>query len=609
MTQPQPPKAPESETPETGPIATLQAAPQTIPGGRMDWSLRRPDAQAVAELVRTERVPILVARLLVNRGFEAGKAVREHLQPQLTRLHDPFLLPNMRAATQRLTRALRDGETILVHGDYDVDGVTGTTLLMRLFRLLGGKAVWHIPNRLTDGYSFGAHSVERARECGATVVVSVDNGTSAGETIQDLLDAGVDTIVTDHHEAPLGALPNATAIVNPKLPDSTYPFRELCGAAVAFKLAWGMCQEISGASRVREDLRQYLVDAMSYVAIATVCDVVPLVDENRILAHYGLRTLAQSSFPGVVSLLKRCKLSDRKLSAEDVGFQIGPRINASGRLGSAAQAVELLLADDVESADRLAQVLDDLNEERRRIERELVVQAMAAAEHFSDAERYPVLVIAGQGWHQGVIGIVASRLVDAFDRPALVIGLDGDEGRGSARSVPGFSVLEAMHGGRSHMLRYGGHSQAAGCEVRADEVDALREAICQRARSIVADSSDDKRPLVIDTEIPLEQLTPTLMHQIDRLEPFGTDNADPILTAQDVRLSEPARIIGKDRTHLMLQVRQGSQVFKALGFGMADREPELRMGKRIDIAFTPRWNTFRGQTKLELLLRDLRTEA
>jgi single-stranded-DNA-specific exonuclease len=596
----------QTEAPSPAPA---QPEPLSIAGGRLDWSLRQPIPTTVAELVRTERVPIVVAKLLANRGFEAGKAVAAHLQPQLTRLHDPFLLPDMRAATERLMRALNDGETILVHGDYDVDGVTGTTLLMRLFRLLGGKAVWHIPNRLTDGYSFGAHSVERARECGATVVVSVDNGTSAGDTIRDLLNAGVDTIVTDHHEAPLGALPEATAIVNPKLPSSSYPFRELCGAAVAFKLAWGMCQEVSGASRVREDLRQYLVDAMSYVAIATVCDVVPLVDENRILAHYGLRTLAQSSFPGVVSLLERCGLSGRKLTAEDVGFQIGPRINASGRLGSAAQAVELLLADDTESADRLAQVLDDLNEERRSIERELVVKAMEEAKRFADADRYPVMVIAGQGWHQGVIGIVASRLVEAFDRPALIIGLAGEEGRGSARSIPGISVLDAMHGGKDHMLRYGGHSQAAGCEVRADAVDALREAICDRARELAAESSDAKRPLVIDTELPLEQLTPTLMRQIDRLEPFGTDNETPVLTAQDVRLTEPARIIGKDRTHLLLQLRQGTQVFKALGFGMAEREPELKMGKRIDIAFTPRWNTFRGQTNLELLLRDIRSEG
>lgn len=596
----EPPTAPTSVPTHTS-TAHLTGATQT-------WSLRAPSAPVVADLVRTERVPILVAKLLANRGFEAGPAVREHLQPQLTRLHDPFLLPDMHAATDRLAKAIRDGETILIHGDYDVDGVTGTALLMRLFELLGAKAQWHIPNRLTDGYSFGDHSIERARKSGAQVVVSVDNGTSAGETIAELAKLGIDTVVTDHHEAPRGELPNATAIVNPKLEKSSYPFRELCGAAVAFKLAWGLCQKISGTDRVREDLRAYLIDAMSYVAIATVCDVVPLIDENRILAHYGLKALGQSSFPGLRALLGRAGLADKKLGAEDVGFQIGPRINASGRLGSAAQAVELLLANSRTRAEELAENLDELNEERRRIERELVEQAMVEAERFADAERYPVLVVAGQGWHQGVIGIVASRLVDRFHRPALVIGLDGEEGRGSARSVPGFSVLEAMHGGREHFMRYGGHEQAAGCEVRADAVAALREAVCNRAREIQPEGGV-QRELQIDTQVQLSELSPSTMRQVDRLEPFGALNETPLFLAEDVRLTEPPRIIGRENTHLLLQVRQGAQTFKALGFGMADREPLLDLGRRIDIVFTPRWNTFRGETKLELLLRDLRADS
>ena len=581
-------------------------SPSLRNGSLFSWTVSRPDAASVRDLVRTERVPPLVAELLVNRGIASSAHARAHLTPQLTALHDPFLLPDMRAATARLSRAIESRETILVHGDYDVDGVTGTAILMRLFELLGARAVWHIPNRLVDGYSFGSHSVDRARETGASVVVSVDNGTSARETIDKLGALGVDTIVTDHHEPPRGDLPTAVAIVNPKLHGSAYPFRELCGAAVAFKLAWGLCQEITGATRVRNDLREYLVEAMGYVAIATVCDVVPVVDENRILAHYGLRALAQSRFAGVRALLASARLDGKKLSADDVGYQVGPRINASGRLGSAARAVELLLASEEQRASQLAGELDELNVERRRIENDIMSLALEEAQRF---ENDPVLVVAGQGWHQGVIGIVASRLVERFERPALVLGLDGDEGRGSARSVPGFSVLEAMHGGADFMQRYGGHEQAAGCEVRAKDVEALRSAVCERAREMIAESGAFENTLTVDSEVQLGQITPPIMQQIDRLEPYGPGNEQPVLVARDVRLDELPRIVGKDSTHLILRLRQGAAVFKALGFGMARREPELAMGQGIDIAFTPRWNTFRGETTLELLLRDFRAHG
>jgi single-stranded-DNA-specific exonuclease len=272
----------------------------------------------------------------------------------------------MEAAVERLARALEARELILVHGDYDVDGITGAAILVRLLRHLGARVAWHVPHRIDDGYSFGPHSVAKARELGATLVVSVDNGTSSGETIEELRAIGVDTVVTDHHEPPDGPLPNAVAIVNPKLPGSQYPFRELCGSAVAFKLAWALCQRLSGAQKVREDLRGFLLDSMGYVALATICDVVPLVDENRLLTHHGLRALSQRPTPGVRALLELAGLAGRALSAEDVGFQLGPRINASGRMDSAARALEVLLAVDDDEARRAAGVLDTLNQTRRK---------------------------------------------------------------------------------------------------------------------------------------------------------------------------------------------------------------------------------------------------
>ncbi len=592
---------------------------------RPPWRLRSPDPSAVAALARAHGISDVAAALLVVRGIVDPKQAGDHLEPRLNALHDPSLLPGMRAATERVLRAIERKETILVHGDYDVDGVTGTTLLVRLFRLLGARVAWHIPNRFTDGYAFGAHSIAKARETGAKLVISVDNGTSSRATIAELLDLGVDTIVTDHHEPPTadrGAgsaanpsanhesdaeLPPAVAIVNPKLADSSYPFRELCGGAVAFKLAWGICQAITGASRVRTDLKQYLVDAMGYVAIATVCDVVPLVDENRILSRFGLKSLAATRNPGIRALFSVAGLDGREIEADDLAFQIGPRINAAGRLGSARTAVELLLCDDPAEAARLATEIDARNVERKRLSAELFEEAARAAERFSDPERHPVLVLAGEGWHQGLVGIVAARLAERFSRPALVIGLDGGSGRGSARSIAGFSVLDALHGGAAHMERYGGHEQAAGCEVRADAIDALREAVCARAHALLDGEGFTAPPMWIDREVAFESIGPPLMREIARLSPFGERNEKPVLLASDLRLAEPPRTVGSDGTHLVLQLRRGAHVLKAVFFGAAARAGELRMGEPVHVVGTPRWNVFRGERKLELELADFRT--
>jgi len=575
---------------------------------RSPWELRELPDDAVRRLARDRGLPEIVSRLLVARGFTEPAAVDKHLQPDLMALHDPGRLPGMAAATKRLVDAVHDGETILIHGDYDVDGVTGTSLLVRLFRRLGADVHWHIPNRFTDGYAFGPHSVAKARQVGAAVVVSVDNGTSSRETIAELLEHGIDTVVTDHHEPPLGELPPAIAIVNPKLHDSEYPFRELCGGAVAFKLAWGIAQQFSGGTRVRDDLRDFLIDAMAYVAIATVCDVVPLIDENRILTRFGLQALAATQHPGLLALLDVAGIKGRRLAGDDVGFQIGPRLNASGRLGTAETAVALLMSDDPAEARELALKLDELNQERKRIEGLVLEEALAQAEQFDDVERWPVLLVAGQGWHTGVVGIVAARLVDRYARPAIVIGLDGEGGRGSARSVDGVSVLELMHAGKDFMPKYGGHAAAAGMDVAAADVDALREAINSHAREVLADGLPVP-PVTIDGEIGFGEMNHELMRHVDRLEPFGERNEAPVFLSRDLRLASPPRVVGADRTHLILQLRSGDHVLKGMAFKMANRVPELSMGTPIDLVYTPRWNTFRGETNLEVLVHDFRSQG
>jgi len=569
------------------------------------WEVRELPEALIERLRRERGLPEIVARLLVARGHAEPEAVDRHLRPSLMALHDPALLPGMEDAAERVARAIRGEETILVHGDYDVDGVCGTSLLIRFLEHLGARMHWHIPNRFEHGYAFGDHSVEKALEVGATLLISVDNGTSSLETITELARRGIETIVTDHHEPPQGELPPATAIVNPKLEGSRYPFRELCGTAVAFKLAWSIARRLSGGEKVRDDLRELLLDAMSYVAIATVCDVVPLVDENRVLARFGLQALEATSHPGLQALLRVAGLAGRRLRGEDLGFQVGPRLNASGRLGSARTAVELLMCDDPVRALALANRLDELNRTRKEIEGELAELALAAAEPFTDPERYPVTVVAGEEWHQGVIGIVASRLVGKLGRPAVVISVDGEVGKGSARSIPGVSILELLHAASDLLPQYGGHAQAAGLEVSASRIDELRERLAEAARRSLPDGLPEP-PLVIDGELPFELMGGELMTHLDRLEPFGEQNEAPILFSRDLRLATPPRVVGADRSHLQLQLRRGDRVLKGMAFGQASREHELRMGAPIDAVYSPSWNTFRGETNLEVLVHDFR---
>ena len=591
--------APPSPTASASPSSTSHGHP-ALPG---HWNLMEPDPELVKGLVHSERVPDVLARLLVNRGHGTPTEAASQLTPTLHGLNDPAGLPEMERAAERLEKAVADGETVLVHGDYDVDGVSGTVLLVRFLRHLGARVEWHIPHRTRDGYSFGDHSVVKAKETGATLVISVDNGTSAVEPIAALAEAGVDVIVTDHHEPPEGELPPTFALVNPKLPTSEYPFRELCGSAVAFKLAWAVCQRMSGGEKVRPDLRQFLLEALGYVAIATVCDVVPLIGENRILAHFGLRALHESPSPGVQALLERTDLAGRALTAEDIGFQIGPRINASGRMDSAARAVETLLAADAVEGRRHAEHLESLNDARRQVERGVLEEALEQAEQFADPEAYPIMVLGGAGWHPGVVGIVASRIVDRFHRPALIIGIDDEGiGRGSARSVPGVSVLEIMRGGADHMNRFGGHAMAAGCEIQGDRLEGLRASLVARAKELPP--RDAVQDLRIDTRVQLQGFDENLMRQIQRLEPCGEGNPQPVLLAEDVRLEEMPRVIGQDRTHMLLQVRSGTTVLKALAFGMASREHELRMSRPVDLVFTPRLSHWRGRTQVELIVAD-----
>jgi single-stranded-DNA-specific exonuclease len=568
------------------------------------WRLRRSDPTIVAELARRAGVSRIAATVLANRGCTSSEEVKRLLMPSLHQLHDPLLLPDMPAAVARVLAAVRAKETILVHGDYDVDGVTGTTILVKVLEHMGAKVRWHIPDRHKDGYAFGPHSLEKAKETGATLVVSVDSGTSAHEWIEKLGAMGVDVVVTDHHEAKPGPLPRCVAVVNAKRADSTYPFRELCGGGVAFKLAWALAQARADGGKVDEAWRSLLVECIGYAAIATVCDVVPMRDENRLIAHYGLREIQAGRTPGMRALVDACNLPQGRLSSTTIGYQIGPRINAAGRLANARIAVELFLSKDMDEARRLAAQVDALNTARKDKERVVVDEAVAMAARWIDARHHPVLVLASEAWDPGVVGIVAGRIVGRMGRPAVVLGVKDGVAKGSARTIAGLSLMDVMSAGDGLYETWGGHHQAAGCTIKAERLDALRERLVARARELLRGEPPPPRVHEADCELPLSAYGELLLDELERFEPWGQDFQGPVFATRDLRLAEQPTIMGKDRKHFSVRLRSGDAVFKAKAFGLAERMGELAPGTPIHVLWRPDRNTFRGTTTIEMTIED-----
>ena len=580
--------------------------PRTMPATAAApvWMLRRPDPALVERLSTRCGVSRIAASLLVNRQWTETAEVERLLAPSLHQLHDPLLLPDMRAAVERVLLAVERGETILVHGDYDVDGVTGTAILVKALEHLRAKVRWHIPDRHKDGYAFGPHSLEKARETGATLVISVDSGTSAHEWIDKLAAMGVDTVVTDHHEPKDGPLPRCVAVVNAKRPDSAYPFRELCGGGVAFKLAWALAQARTGGARVDEAWRALLVEFLGYAAVATVCDVVPMRDENRLIAHFGLREIQAGRTPGMRALMEVCDLHDKRVSTTTIGFQIGPRINAAGRLANARIALELFLSKDQDEARRLAAQVNQLNIQRKEKEAAIADEAVAMAERWHDARHHPFLVLASEGWDPGVVGIVASRIVARTGRPSVVLGVQDGVAKGSARTVAGLDLMDILKAGDGLYTTWGGHKQAAGCTIPAERVDALRERLVARTRELLGNTAPPPRQLVADCELPLAWYGDTLMNELERLEPWGPEFPGPVFLSRDLRLAEQPRTLGQGGKHFGVLLRSGDAVVKAKGWGLGPRMRELVPGTPIHVLWKPDRNTFRGTTNNEMTIED-----
>lgn len=520
-----------------------------------------PDPREQA-LARTLGCPDLVARVLLARGVEDPDRARIHLRHDLGQLHDPFEFCGMERAVARVKKAVRSGETILILGDYDVDGITGTVLLLKLFALMEVDARPFIPAR-ADGYSFGASTLAAIQEAGATLAISVDNGTNAVEWTRRIQEAGCDVLITDHHGT-TDHVADAHVVLNPRLADAGYPDRDLAGVGVAFRLATAIAQSFSPRKAMGREFRDFLVDAMTYVALGTVADVAPLRGENRITVHHGLKALRASGNPGIRALLDAAGIQGRAVEAEDIAFRIAPLINAAGRMGHALEAVKLFTAPGYAEAQEAAAVLETHNTERRRVERELTEHVLELALQRDE----PILVLGGDGWHAGVLGIVAARMVDHLRKPAILIAFDGDTGRGSGRSPGSVHLRDAMSACADLLETYGGHAAAAGLEIRRENLDAFREAVNRAA----AQAATQAASVQADGVATFRELDVQALRKLDQLGPFGVGNQRPVLVTRG------AKVIG----HPTVQNRGQDLRFRVAGDGAVFPARMVHGGKRFE---------------------------
>ncbi|MBL8768430.1 MAG: single-stranded-DNA-specific exonuclease RecJ [Planctomycetes bacterium] len=565
------------------------------------WRFYPDDLRLQEDLARQFSLSRLAARILINRGLRGPDDVAAFMSASLEGLTDPFRMAHMERAVDRLVAALARKETIVVYGDSDVDGVSGTALLAGFLRAVRADVATYTPNRLEEGYSLTPRGEAFIRDRGAKVVITVDNGTTAVDAIARLQADGIDVIVCDHHE-PGERLPPALALLNPKWDGCGYPFRWLCGTAVGFRLLTALATRLPARANQHETLIRVLRHSIGLVALATICDCVPLVGENRALARSGLAALSSGEHPGVQALLRIAGVHGR-VQQDDVSFRLGPRINAAGRLGHAERALELLLAADDATARACAKELDERNQTRQDIEAHILQGARekAAIAATSDA---PILVLADEGWHPGVVGIVASRIATEFQRPTILIGMRGASGRGSGRSVRGFDLHHALAQCAKHLRAFGGHAFAAGLEVDAAALPAFIDAVNAAARTSWKDDPDQE--LWIDAEVPLGVLTPSLMAELERLAPFGEGHPLPTFVVPDVQLGGAPRRVGRNQNHLTFPVLQSGVVRNAIAYGMGPRADSIGSAERFSVAFTPRLNLFRGKAGVDLEVKDIR---
>ena len=608
----------------------------------MRWTLKTADPRQVEQLAALCSEPSLnpasasvLARLLVLRGITDGESATRFLSPALSQLHSPYLMKGMKAAVDRIEAAIERKEPILIYGDYDVDGTTAVIILKTAIELCGGAADFHVPHRIRDGYDMRDDVIERAATEGIRLIVSVDMGIRAFAPAETARRLGVDLIVTDHHLPGPDGVPHALSVVNPNQAGCGYPCKALCGAGVAFKLAQGLIER----RRAGTDCSRILASFTKVVAIATIADSVPLTGENRVFAKLGLEGLRSAVNPGLKALLEVAQLSGRPLTAGEVGFRIAPRINAAGRMDVASDVIELFSVKDTQRAREIAQRLDQLNTERQEEERRILASIHTRIDEDAALRDSFCMVIDGEGWHRGVIGIAATRVVERYGRPVLIVSRDGETAHGSGRSIAPFHLLNALESSGSLFTRFGGHSHAVGFTLPSANIAELRSHLDAYARTRLTLPDFEPR-LSYDAELPLEQVTPEFFQLLKRLEPFGVGNPEPVFAARDVRLLASPRLVKEKHVRLrVMAAAKDSQLseeairvvprcdpesstirreekagnggwqkavsFNAMGWRMAERLQSQPMigGDRLDIAFSIGYNDHADFGGLELSLR------
>jgi single-stranded-DNA-specific exonuclease len=557
----------------------------------------RPYDQAVVDRLQAEHgLPPLVATLLAQREITTPEDAQHFLHADLSDLHDPLRMLGMQPAVERLRRAIANNERVLIYGDYDVDGTTAVVILRTAIELAGGQAEFHVPHRIQDGYGMRTDVIERASRDGVGLIISVDTGIRESVVVDRARELGIDTIITDHH-LPEAGVPRALAVLNPNQPGCPYPDKGLSGVGVAFKLSQAL---LAGLDWPPDRLRRVLESMLKVVALGTIADMVPLIGENRVFARIGLAGLTRSVNPGLKALLDVSDLSQkRRLSAGDVAFRLAPRLNAAGRMDTAGEVIELFTTRDAEQARRIAQKLNQLNHDRQQTEAAVVREILERLESTPPPAEMPFLVVEGEGWHAGVIGIVASRVVEHFHRPALVLSTNAEEGTatGSGRSIPGFHLLEGLEAVHDVFERFGGHRQAAGCTLAIGRIAELRERLNRYASGVL--KAEDFVPIVeLDADLDFRYISDQMMGELARLEPHGFGNPRPRFSAKGLRLKTAPELL-KEK-HLKLRIEQDKVSFRAVGWRMGARADGLALGSEIHAAFSVERDLYWGGWCLEL---------
>lgn len=557
------------------------------------WATPECDPAAVQAMADALPCSPILARLLWNRGIQTPETAQSFLALQMTDLVPPDAFSQMPRAVSAIHEALGRQEKIAIFGDYDVDGISSTAMLVNFFKLIKGQVKPFLPHRVNDGYGLSRENIDRMHQWGAKLIITCDNGISAADEVAYGKSLGMDFVITDHHEAPENP-PRDVPILNPKLPGEPYPFKMLAGAGVAFKLVWALAQRLSGQTKVTEAFRAFLLQSLGFAALGTIADVVPLTGENRIIACHGLKTLQNAPSPGLAQLKKAVLNEGDVLTPRRVAFGIAPRLNAAGRLGEAERALTLLLTDDPQEATALVQELSSENERRRRIEQKIFEEACRLADD-AIADSRCCLVLASQEWHIGVVGIAASRLTEKYEVPAILIALEGAEGRGSGRTAGGVQLLDLLHECGDLLESYGGHAEACGVRIRTDRVPDFT----QRFKEAVQARYPVLRTRVpVDMVLPPHQVTGELLNEIQKLAPFGEGNPRPVFVAENASVTGKPQLMGKQRSHVSFLCQSQPYTFRTVFFGGADKLSSLTTP--VTFAYEPFINTYMGFNQVEL---------